>query len=192
MNILVFDTSYSSKSLNIKLLSFIKKLLLKSTDAEVEYLDLKKYDIGLFNEEDIENFLIPENVKIINQKIIFSDALIISTSERAGSMTSNFKNLLDWLSFVSPLGLKFKNILLVSCSEAKDGGLSGFHHTKFSLEALENFIYPKSFILGNARHKFDDKNNINDFKVLSKLQSTLTSFVVYCQRTQMPFSIPNI
>lgn len=183
MNILLFQTDMSQRIYNLKLLMLIRKILQKSTDANVELLKLAKFDVPLFNEEEARLNFIPEDVEKMNMHFLSSDALIIATTQSAGSMSGVFKNIIDWMSHLNPSGLKKKHILLVNSDIQNKATFDALTHTKFSLEALENYIYPKSIIIDKANEKFDELGNLIDKVLLENVKSVLTSFIVFCQRS---------
>lgn len=181
MNVLMFAGSLSTKSLNKKLLSVVRKILLKSTDCEIEFIDLKHFDIPLFNEDDEEFFGIPHGVDQLNTKIIFADALIISTPEYNGTISGVLKNAIDWLSRIKPIGLTKKQILLMGATSGTLRAINGLQNAKVPFEALENFVYPKVFRLAHAEDAFIDGPKLKDEDKEEMLSRLLTSFVVHCQ-----------
>lgn len=183
MNILLFQTDISQRIHNLKLLMLIRKILQKSTDANVEFFKLAKFNIPLFNEEEADLNFIPEDIERINTHFLSSDAMIIATTQSAGSMSGVFKNLIDWLSHLNPSGLKRKHILLVNSDIQNKATVDALNHTKFSLEVLENYIYPKSIIIDKANEKFDELGNVLDKMVLENIKSVLVSFIIFCQRS---------
>lgn len=189
MNVLMFCGSLERESSNKKLLSLMRKIFSKSTDADVELVDLKALNIPLYNPDDIDYFGIPDGVLSLNQKILFSNAIIISTPEYNGSMSGVLKNTIDWLAKARPMGLFRKQILLVGSSLDSSGGIKGVIHSKMAIEALENFIYPKIFTLPFASRAFDHKGDLVDQTLHEKLQAIITSFTVYCQKRDVTLRV---
>lgn len=182
MNILLFQTDISQRIHNLKLLMLIRKILQKGTDADVELLKLSRFEIPQFNEEDALLDFIPEDIKRMNTHFLSSDAMIIATTQCAGSMSGVFKNIIDWMSHLNPSGLKRKHILLVNSDIQNKSAIDALAQTKFSLEALENFIYPRTILIDKANDKFDELGNLIDKNVLENVKSVLISFIIFCQR----------
>lgn len=181
MNVLMFAGSLGSKSLNKKLLSVVRKILLKSTDCEIELIDLKSFNIPLLNEDDEEMLGIPHGVIQLNTKILFADALIISTPEYNGMLSGVLKNAIDWLSRIKPLGMTKKQILLMGATKGSQKSINGIQNAKVPFESLENFVYPKVFRLTHAQDAFLEGAKLKDEDKEETLSRLLTSFVVHCQ-----------
>lgn len=70
----------------------------KTQDVDAEYIDLKDYELPLFNQDEEAERGIHGNAKRLKQKFIDADGYFIATPEYNGSFTPLLKNTLDWLS----------------------------------------------------------------------------------------------
>lgn len=82
--------SLRKESLNRKLLSVIEKIINDQKLGEIEVIDSNDIDLPLYN-QDIEDNGMPNKVNKITQKVIAAEALIISSPEYNGSISSPLK-----------------------------------------------------------------------------------------------------
>lgn len=181
MKVLMFAGSLRKDSYNKKLVRVAKKILEKSTDAEATLIDLKEYHLPVYD-GDIEMGGLPDGVLKIAEAVKRADAIIISTPEYNGSISSPLKNTIDWLSRVKPMPLEKKQILLLGASPGGLGAVRGILHSRSPFEKLENFVYPDFFGLAHAHEAFDIEGNLKDYAQYERAQKLITSFMVYCQK----------
>ncbi len=181
MKVLMFAGSLRENSLNKKLIRVAKKILEKSTDAEAILIDLQKYQLPVYD-GDIEAKGIPEGVLKIAEAIKLVDAIIVSTPEYNGSISSPLKNTIDWVSRVKPMPLEKKQILLMGASPGGLGAVRGLLHSRAPFEKLENFVYPEFFGLARAHEAFDVEGNLKDETQYERAQKLISAFIVHGQK----------
>lgn len=181
MKVLLLAGSLRKESLNKKFLNVARRIIQKSTDAEVTVVDLQELQLPVYD-GDIEARGFPEGVKTLAQYVNVTDALVISSPEYNASISSPLKNTIDWLSRVNPMPLVKKQILLLGASPGSFGAIRGLGHARAPFETLGNFVYPESFALARADVAFDEDGNLKDHKQYEKVQKLITDFVVYCQK----------
>lgn len=149
--ILAFTGSNSLNSINEKL---VKSIIKANQDREIEFIDLKKYDVPIYNPE-IESKGIPEPIKKLHSIFVETKAFIIASPEHNGLPTTFFKNIIDWLSRIDQQFFGNKHILLLSTSPGATGGST-------HLGILENLIkrwggmITGKFSLGSFPKNFDE------------------------------------
>ncbi|MBC7427759.1 MAG: NAD(P)H-dependent oxidoreductase [Bacteriovorax sp.] len=178
MKILLFAGSLRKDSLNKKVVRFTDKLLKSNLDLKTTVVDLQTLNIPVYD-GDIETAGIPEGVKTLAALVASANAIIISSPEYNGSMSSPLKNTLDWLSRVKPLPITKKPILMLGASPGALGATRGLAHARWPLETLGNFLYPEAMGFMHADQAFDENEDLKDPVQLAKLQKLINSFIEY-------------
>ncbi|MDT0645992.1 NAD(P)H-dependent oxidoreductase [Zunongwangia sp. F260] len=142
--ILAFAGSNSSTSINHRLLTHISERI---QGHEVKLIKLTEYDFPMYSADLETERGIPMDVKIVKNIIAEHDALIIAVNEHNGTVSSYFKNCIDWLSRADRNFLKDKKILLISTSNGARGAASALEFTKsvlprFGGRVVESFSFP--------------------------------------------------
>ena len=94
--VLAFAGSARNESFNKRLVKVAAKGA-ENAGAEVTFLDLKDYDLPIFN-EDLEKEGTPEAVKALKKQLIEHDGFLIASPEYNSSVTALLKNAIDWAS----------------------------------------------------------------------------------------------
>lgn len=142
--ILFLAGSNSSTSINHKLVSFAATHI---PNHSTEIIKLTDYDLPMFGVDLEREKGYPVNLKMLNNKIQESNALVISVNEHNGNISAYFKNTLDWLSRLDRKFLEGKKVLLMSTSNGKRGAASALEYTKntlprFGANVVESFSFP--------------------------------------------------
>lgn len=145
-NILAFAGSNSSTSINHKLVTYVSSQI---HEHSVKVLQLTNYSVPMYSEDE-EKKGFPAMTRGLKQEISEADALIISVNEHNGSWSSFFKNIIDWLSRLDRNFLEGKDILLMSTSPGKRGGLTALEYAKnmlprFGGNIVESFSFPSFY-----------------------------------------------
>lgn len=119
MKILAFAASNSARSINAQLL---RHALMLVEGAEVEWLEIRDYEMPLYSPDREEEGGVPEPAQRFYQKIGEADALMISFAEHNGSYTAAFKNLYDWMSRIDMKVYQGKPVVMLATSPAGRGG----------------------------------------------------------------------
>jgi len=159
--ILSFSGSNHSKSINHSLVTYASSCV---KNHEVKLIDLRDYDVPIFSLDIETNEGHPEKIKDLEKLISNYDALMIALPEYNGSMTSFFKNILDWLTRVNHQFLKDKKLILLSTSPGKYGAKFGLEHTASILPRFGGDIIG-TFNLGSFHEKVELKS---EFKLNDK------------------------
>lgn len=183
MKILTFAGSLRLDSFNKKLCRAVEHYLLSEQLAKVEFLDLKPLNIPVYDGDVEAQSGLPAGVLTLIEKIKESDALIISSPEYNGSISSVLKTNLDWISRHKPNVLEGKHVLLLAASPGALGGVRGLWHGRVPLEVLGCHVYPEMFGLSKAHENLGEPNDIKDPKMKEKLQGLLKSYVKFCKKS---------
>lgn len=171
--ILAFSGSNHSKSINQALVTYASSLV---QNYDVKLIDLRDFESPIFS-IDLENEKgHPESIIKLEKLISEQDALIIALPEYNGSMTSFFKNTLDWLTRVNHQFLKGKKMILLSTSPGKLGAKFGLAHTesilpRFGCEILGTFSLGSfhEVVKLNGEFSLSDTEKFEELKSIIKL-----------------------
>lgn len=175
MKVICFAGSLRKESFNKKYIQVASQLL-KENGAEVELVELNDYPMPVFN-QDIEDKEMPEAVLNLAQKIKSASALVISSPEYNGSISSPLKNTVDWLSRVEGKILSGKKVLLLGASPGALGATRGLWHSRRPFEVLGCFVHPEMSGLPKAHEAFDQKGDLKDKANLERLAKLIAAFL---------------
>jgi NAD(P)H-dependent FMN reductase len=179
MKIGLMPGSLRRESLNKKLLVVASELLQRS-GVETQLFEPKQYHIPVFD-EDLEAEGLPTGVTALHRDWAACDAIIIASPEYNGGIPGPLKNMLDWLSRITPLAYTNKPLLVISASPGALGGIRAISGTKTLLENLGSFVFPGVFCLGNAQHVLE-KGVQNDPATQARLEKILTEFMSFARK----------
>lgn len=171
---LVFSASLRKDSLNEHLVKTAIPVIEKN-GGSVDYAHMSEFNCPSYNQdmETIGDF--PDGANALHQRLLASDAFIISSPEYNGSMPGLLKNLIDWVSRFRPQPFNQRQALLMSASPSMAGGNRGLWSLRIPLEHLGARVYPDMFSLAQAHQAFNNgrfrddtlakrfENNIIDF-----------------------------
>lgn len=169
MKILAFGASYSSKSINKK---FAEWAAHQFKSDSIEVLDLKQYDLPVFNVDLEAQAGHPEYARQFIEKLAQADLIIISLSEHNGSYSAAFKNLFDWASRIQRKMFDNKKVLLLSTSTGSLGGANVMEAavSRFPRHGAQII---GSFSLPDFDQNFNDQEGITDELLLSKFKTII-------------------
>ncbi|AGH96090.1 NADPH-dependent FMN reductase [Pseudobdellovibrio exovorus] len=183
MKVLTFAGSLRQKSLNKKLCHFVENFVGTEKLAEVEFVDLQSLSIPIYDGDVEASSGIPQGILSLIEKIQGCDALIISSPEYNGSISSALKTTLDWVSRHPSNALSGKHVLLLAASPGALGGVRGLWHGRVPLEVLGCHVYPEMFGLSKAHENLTDTNDIQDAKMKERLQSLVKKYLEFCKKS---------
>lgn len=166
--VLAFAGSARRESFNKKLVKIAAESA-KTAGAEVTYLDLRDYDIPLFDEDLETQSGLPESVLKFKSLLKNHQGLLLSCPEYNGSITPLLKNALDWASRPEPgehpMALscfKGKVAALLATSPGRGGGARGLGHVRDILEMLGVTVLTEQVVIPSASHAFDERGTLHD------------------------------
>ncbi|WP_297707119.1 NAD(P)H-dependent oxidoreductase [uncultured Eudoraea sp.] len=171
--ILALAGSNSSTSINFKLVQYTAGLI---GDKEVQLLNMANYPFPLYSEDNEREMGFSNSLVELRDDIMKAKGVIISLNEHNSNPSAYFKNVLDWLSRLEIKFLEDTEVLLMSTSPGKRGGLG-------SLEIIEKLL-PRfganvgaSFSLPSFYENFDSEKGITDSALAETHQRVLTEFL---------------
>ncbi|EAR56762.1 hypothetical protein SKA34_04760 [Photobacterium sp. SKA34] len=118
MKLLAFSASNSQHSINRALVTYAAS---QSNSDDVEVLDLNDFEMAIYSIDRENNSGIPEQAKLLFDKIGQADAILISFAEYNGSFTSAYKNIFDWTSRIDQKVFQNKPVLMLATSPGPGG-----------------------------------------------------------------------
>ncbi len=186
MKFLVFAASHRTDSYNRKL-SKIAAAYLAAAGHDVDYADYREFDLPLYNDEVAATTLPMEVIKT-GGRFANADGIIISAPEYNWSYPGTLKNLIDWLSRISPVPTRGKTVFLMSASTSARGGILGLNHLETPLEAIQMYVFPKMYPLGNAATAFASATQLADSKQHAAFTAMLDEYRVFTQKLLQPIT----
>lgn len=180
MKIVMFAGSLRKESLNKKLVEVARQILQGRGDLQIEKIDLQTLNFPVYD-GDIEAKGIPEQVRSLGSSIMSADALVISSPEYNGSISSPLKNTIDWVSRLKPVPWEEKPICMLGASPGYFGAIRALGHCRAPFDALGSYLYPKTFALSKASEAFTPSGDLADLKTKEKLEMLLASFLQYVE-----------
>lgn len=178
MKLLIFAGSLRADSCNKKFAREAVRLA-KEAGHEAEFVDLKDYPMPVYDGDIEAASGIPKETSALAKKIQAADALVISSPEYNGSISSPLKNTVDWVSREKPASLTDKHLLLLAASPGALGGIRGLWHTRQPFEALGVHVFPNMMSLPNAYSAFNEQGQLSDEKTAARLKDLLTQFIAH-------------
>jgi chromate reductase len=180
MNLLIFAASHRPLSLNRKLALQAARQS-ESQGIKVDYAEYSDFDMPVYNDDLSNREGIPDVAHSFGKRAAKTDGIIISTPEYNWSYPGSLKNIIDWTSKLSPNPLAGKTALLMSATPGSRGGITGLHHLKTPLEAMQIFVFPRVFALGNAESAFDAKG-LKEPKQQKLFTAMLTDYIAFAKK----------
>lgn len=181
MQFLSVAASLRKDSVNKKLAKLTAQLLL-SLGHKVDLADFSEFTVPLYDGDIESGQGVPERAKAFVARMHTADGLIISSPEYNFSIPGTLKNLIDWISRITPMPFTKQKIYLMSASPGLVGGNRGLWHTRVPLEATGAMVYPSMFSLASAYEAFNEQGELKDLKLQDRLNSELINFIDYCNK----------
>lgn len=165
----------SDFSTNRLLLKFMHKHF--ADKAQIEVVEIK--DLPLFNKP--ANFILPDVVKELAEKVEQADGIIISSPEYDHSVPAVLINALNWLSYgIYPF--VDKPVMLTGASYGTLGSSRAQWHLRQILDApeLKARIMPSSeFLVSHSLQAFDDEGCLKNAQQIESLEAIFDDFLVF-------------
>jgi len=150
--------------------------------AQITYIDLKDFDMPIYNGDLEETSGLPENAQKLKQLFIDHDGFCLSCPEYNGTFTPVLLNALTWMSRPNGDkggldGYKGKTCALLSASPGGLGGLRGLVDVRKMLSGIGVHVIPNQLAVGGAYGKFDNNGAITDEDEKKKLTAVMEAFV---------------
>jgi len=122
--------------------------------AETELIDVRKYDLPIFDPDEEE----PEAAVEIKRKIRNADSVIIGSPVYHGSYTSAFRNVHDYCSFD-----EFENTTVGLLAVAGGGSYgSTLDHMRITVRGVHGWVLPHQVGIRKAYEQFEDGEFVDE------------------------------
>ncbi|OJJ20346.1 NADPH-dependent FMN reductase [marine bacterium AO1-C] len=121
--ILTIGASSSQNSINRTLANYVAHQV---NGAEVNLLDLNDYEMPIYSIDREKASGMPALAEQFKQRIIESDAIVLSLAEHNGTYAAAFKNIIDWASRIEGKLWEDKPMFLLATSPGGRGGKTVF------------------------------------------------------------------
>ncbi len=167
MKILALSGSIREKSFNSRLLD-IAVTGAKSAGAEVTVVNLRDYDMPLFNQDLEYQEGAPDAVVQLKNLMIQHQGLLIASPEYNGFPSPLLKNMLDWMSrqqneHEPPMfAYNGKIAAVMAASPGAGGGTRGLTILRILLQNLGVMALPGQVTLGRAGQAFREDGRLHE------------------------------
>jgi NAD(P)H-dependent FMN reductase len=172
---LVFSASLRNNSLNEHLIKTAIPVI-EENGGIVEYAQMSEFDCPSYNQDMESSGYFPDGANTLHQRLLASDAFIISSPEYNGSMPGLLKNTIDWVSRFRPQPFNQRHALLMSASPSMAGGNRGLWSLRIPLEHLGARVYPDMFSLAMAHQAFSN-GTIRDTTLAKRFENNIIDFM---------------
>ena len=176
LTILIFSGSLRTDSLNTRLVMLAVKIL-ERHGVRVNNADMHEFDCPSFNQDLEAKDSQPNGAMEFKNRLLATDAFIISSPEYNGSMPGNLKNAIDWVSRFRPQPFNERHALLMSASPSLAGGNRGLWSLRVPFEHLGARVFPNMFSLSAAHKAFDAEGNLLDSSLAKRFEENLVAFI---------------
>ena len=179
--ILALAGSTRSESFNKKLVSHASALATEA-GADVSLIDLREFDMPLYDGDLEESTGLPENANRLYDLFKSHDALLLSSPEYNGSISAVLKNAIDWVSRpregdVALAAFSGKIAGLMAASPGGLGGLRGLAHVRAVLSTLGMLVLPSQVAVAKVHEAFNDDGSLKDERTSGMLRELVGAVV---------------
>ena len=152
-------------------------------DVEATFIDLKDFDMPIYNGDIEEATGLPENAIKLKELFIAHDAIFIASPEYNSGYTPLLKNSLDWISRPhqeneAPLSaFANKTAALVSIAPGGYGGLRGLVQLRMLLGNIMVTVIPQQLAIPFSSKVLDEKGNFIDETQVKALTGIVEALV---------------
>jgi len=181
MKLFMFSASLQEKSVNKKLINLAAKYI-QEWGHQIDLAQFNEFNMPLYNADIQNNQGFPNTVTDFIERMHAADGVIISVPEYNFSIPGTFKNLIDWVSRVTPMPWRNQCIQLLSASPSLVGGNRSLWAARVPLECCGSYLPPNMFSLATAHESFDEKNNLKSPQAAELLTKILHEFLTVLQK----------
>ena len=185
--LLFFAGSARKESMNKKLAKLAADMA-QDAGAQVTHIDLKDFEMPLYDGDVEAQNGIPENAKKLKQLFVKHDGFFIASPEYNSSMPPLLKNTLDWISRpheekeASLIAFNGKIAALGAVSPGGLGGLRGLVPLRMMLGNIGVTVVPSQVAVGSGFQAFDENEHLKDDRQAGMLKATIDEFVKIANR----------
>ncbi len=181
--ILMFAGSARKASTN-KQLAALAASTAKAAGAEVTLIDLKDFEMPIYDGDLEGDTGLPENAKRLKQLFVEHDGLFIASPEYNSSFSPLLKNVLDWISRPhteneQPLwAYNGKVAALGSVAPGALGGLRGLVPLRMMLGNIGVTVVPNQVAISNGFTAFDDDGALKSEQQSQMLKAMIDQLIL--------------
>jgi chromate reductase len=185
--LLFFAGSARKESMNKKLAKLAADMA-QDAGAQVTHIDLKDFEMPLYDGDVEAQNGIPENAKKLKQLFVEHDGFFIASPEYNSSMPPLLKNTLDWISRpheeneASLIAFNGKIAALGAVSPGGLGGLRGLVPLRMMLGNIGVTVVPSQLAVGSGFQAFDENEHLKNDRQAGMLKTTIDEFVKIANR----------
>ncbi len=181
MHLLAFAGSTRQESYNKQLVKQAVKIA-ESMGAKVTYVDLRDYEMPLYDADLEAHQGLPKNAKRFRDLMLASDGFIISTPEYNSGVSAVLKNTLDWSSrspekSYSNEPFKGKRFALMSASPGGGGGKSALAVLTSVIQAVGGVAVLPQVSVAQAYSAFDEEGNLKNSDLQRELREEIKALI---------------
>jgi FMN reductase len=159
----------------------ILKIVLEKSQrygANTSIIELSKMNFPIFNPNKPKE--ISEDIKKINDQIIKADAFILATPDYHGSMSGGMKNFLDYYWY------EFSGKIFGYIVSSHEKGLTVMDHMRTAIRQCYGWSLPYGISI-NTEYDLDEHYNVNNPKLLLRIENMSRDMVIYGKLLRMQF-----
>ncbi len=184
--LLFFAGSARKGSINKKLVDAAAELAAKK-GAEVTKIDLKDYEMPIYDGDLEEANSLPENAIRLKKLFVEHDGFFIASPEYNSSIPPLLKNALDWISRPhepdeTPLSAYQGKVAAIgSTAPGALGGLRGLVPLRMMLSNIAVHVIPNQAAISFGFDAFDETGKLKDEQQAQMLEASMDQFVQTAQ-----------
>ncbi len=176
--------SARSGSINKKLAQHARDLAEKA-GAQATFIDLKDYDMPIYDGDLEDAQGLPENTKKLKALFAEHDGFFIASPEYNSSFSPLLKNTLDWISRPDPdnkdepplLAYKGKVAALAAATPGALGGIRGLVPLRMMLGNIAVHVLPQQVAVSNGFSAFDDNGALTNDMQANMMNDLIKAFI---------------
>jgi NAD(P)H-dependent FMN reductase len=173
LNIAIVIGSVRTGRQSHKAAYYLEKKFNERKDVSVKVIDLKEYDIPLFEGLFAYHPNPGESLKKAAETLKNADAIILHSPEYHAGISGVLKNFIDY--FHSEITKK--PIGVVTASSGKFGGINASNQMQQVIFGLGSFPMPKKFIVPFVSQAFDDEYNSQNEEITKSAETFIDEFI---------------
>ncbi len=188
-HLLFLAGSIRKESYNRKLAKYAYEYA-KELGADAKLIELKDYDMPLYNGDLEEEKGVPENAKKLKKEFADCCGFFIANPEYNSSITPLLKNTLDWISRKSEkdeanlIAYTGKVAAMAAASPGALGGLRSLLVLRMMLSNIGVHVMPDQVAVPAAHNVFDEKGDIKDEKYAKMVKNLVKNFYEHTQKVK--------
>lgn len=170
INIVCLGGSMEQKSSTLAVLKYAS-VKLKELGADVYISDIRMLKLPVFSYEALRSVKNRKFTGLV-KKIKNADGFIFASPEYHGSVSSAFKNVIDYLELLSaerPPYLSLKPVGCIALGGAENAGYATLSAMISIVHNLRGVAAPNSLAIGYGSSLFDNKGNLKSETVIKRV-----------------------